>query len=41
LRSESGEAALNQPIGAAILHLTSRQDQLSAVLATWRRIDIP
>jgi hypothetical protein len=59
LRSESGEAALNPPIGgliaflkrnapaivslvllgAAILYLASRKDQLSAVLAAWRRID--
>jgi hypothetical protein len=59
LRSESGEAALNPPIGglitflkrnapaivslvllgAAILYLASRKDQLSAVVAAWRRID--
>jgi hypothetical protein len=59
LRSESGEAALNPPVGglfafvkryvpaivsltllgAAILYLASRKDQISAVLAAWRRID--
>ncbi len=61
MRSETGEAALNPPIGAlfaflkrnvpaivsliflgaAILYLASRKDQISAVLAAWRRIDTP
>ena len=28
-------------LGAALLYLVLRNDQLSAVLATWRRIDMP